>query len=64
MGVNTYSYWVATDILGQWTELPLVTPAQIKASKEFKYIFTGNLEAKLDPLVKFDGLEKHLVNIQ
>ena len=25
-GVNTYSYWVATDILGKWTELPLVTP--------------------------------------
>lgn len=29
-GVNTYSYWVSNSILGNWTELPLVTPFQVK----------------------------------
>lgn len=54
-GVNTYSYWVTTDILGDWSELPLVTPQQIKASRELKVIFTGNLEQELNKMVKFPG---------
>lgn len=62
VGVNSYSYWVANNILGDWTELPLVTPAQVRASREFKYIFSGNLDQKLQPFVAFDGLEKHLVS--
>ena len=32
-GVNMYSYWVSTNILGEWTELPLVTAEQVKASR-------------------------------
>lgn len=42
-GVNSYSYWASTDILGNWVELPLVTPQQVAGSKSFKYIFTGQL---------------------
>ena len=42
-GVNTYSYWVANNILGEWSELPLVNPSQVKASRLFKYIFSGDL---------------------
>ena len=63
VGVNSYSYWVANNILGEWSELPLVTPAQVKASREFKYIFSGDLETKLEPIVPFNGQEKHLVII-
>ena len=43
-GVNTYSYWVSTDILGKWIELPLVTPEHVAGSRCLKYIFTGRLE--------------------
>jgi hypothetical protein len=60
-GVNTYSYWVATDPLGQWTELPLVTAQQVAASRTFKYIFTGELELKVNHSSSFNGHEKHLV---
>lgn len=42
-GINTYSYWVSNTILDHWVELPLVTPLQVKQSRNFKYIFTGNL---------------------
>lgn len=55
VGVNTYSYWVATDILGTWYELPLVTPEQVAGSKNFKYIFTGNLEEDVKRGTTFNG---------
>jgi len=32
-GINTYSYWVAHDLLGKWIELPVITPEQLKASR-------------------------------
>ena len=25
-GANTYTYWVTHDVLGEWFELPFVTP--------------------------------------
>ena len=28
-GVNKNTYWVTTDILGDWTELPLISPQHI-----------------------------------
>jgi hypothetical protein len=52
---------VATDILGRWAELPLVTPNQVTASRTFKYIFTGELEAAVHNSPTFKGQEKHLV---
>lgn len=42
-------------MLGQWNELPLVSPGQVRASREFKYVFSGELEAAVDGLVKFEG---------
>lgn len=63
VGINSYSYWVATDILGQWTELPLVTPQQVIGSRSFKYIFTGDLNKNILNSSAFQGQEKHLVFI-
>jgi hypothetical protein len=63
VGANSYSYWVATDILGNWTELPLVTPQQVAGSRSFKYIFAGDLERAIANSVAFQGQEKHLVNL-
>jgi hypothetical protein len=59
--VNSYSYWVATDILGEWTELPLVTPEQVAGSRAFKYVFSGDLERDIQKSAAFKGQEKHLV---
>ena len=61
VGINSYSYWVATDILGEWTELPLVTPQQVIGSRSFKYLFSGNLERPVKNSSLFEGQEKHLV---
>jgi radial spoke head protein 4/6 len=63
VGVNTYSYWTTTDLLGSWVELPLVTPEQVAGSRSFKYIFTGNLEGLVSKSHLFQGQEKHLVTI-
>ena len=61
VGVNSYSYWVATDLLGGWTELPLVSPGQVAASRKFKYLFSGDLERSVNHHSSFEGQEKHLV---
>ncbi len=63
VGVNTYSYWVASDPLGQWTELPLVSPQQVAASRTFKYVFTGQLDRKVTVSAAFEGQERHLVSL-
>lgn len=42
-GINDYSYWVSNNVLGKWSELPLISPCQLTASREFKYVFSGNL---------------------
>lgn len=55
VGVNSYSYWVSTDLLGQWTELPLVTPKQVSGSRSFKYVFSGNLENEIRLSNAFEG---------
>lgn len=60
VGVNTYSYWAATNILGTWFELPLVTAELVASSRNFKYIFTGNLEEGIKR-GGFVGKEKELV---
>lgn len=63
-GVNFYSYWVSSDVLGCWNELPLVTDRQMRASRDFKYVFTGDLEREVPQHPEFCGLgrEKHLVS--
>lgn len=39
------NYWVTTDLNGDWVELPIVTPQQMRVSRKIKYFFTGDLEA-------------------
>jgi len=54
---------VANNILGEWTELPLVRPDQVSGSRTFKYIFNGDLEKDVNRGNAFKGKEKHLVTI-
>ena len=61
-GINKLSYWVTNDILSNdWTELPLLYPHHIEVSRKIRYIFSGNLDAKVMTNPFFSGLEMHLV---
>lgn len=46
-GINKMNYWVCTDLNGDWVELPIVTPQQMRVSRKIKHLFTGDLEAPL-----------------
>ena len=62
-GANYNTYWVSKSscrflinvVNDYWTELPLVTPEQIKISKFIKYVFTGELEAPIISSPAFPG---------
>ena len=43
--MNKYVYWVTTDIMAdKWTKLPDLLTSDIKASRQIKVQFTGDLE--------------------
>lgn len=63
-GVNKYVYWVTTDILSDWIQLPDVNPEHIKAAKQFKHIMTGDLNAQVLSTPPFPGKERHLLRAQ
>ena len=50
-------------VFEEWTELPIISPEQMTTSRLIKYVFTGNLNQKINLYPQFKGLEKHLVNI-
>ncbi len=45
-------------------ELSLITPEQITKAREIKYIFTGDLNAKIHSYPVYPGKEKHLLKAQ
>lgn len=63
-GINRYTFWVSDSVLECWHELPDITHEQIKISRLFKYIFTGNLNSKVKSFVYFPGKEMHLLKCQ
>ena len=63
-GINRYTFWVSNSILEAWYELPDITPEQIISSRNFKYHFTGDLNAKVKSFVAFPGREMHLLKCQ
>ncbi|KAL4493537.1 hypothetical protein ABPG72_007545 [Tetrahymena utriculariae] len=63
-GANFYTFWVTHDVLGEWMELPLVTPQQIVAARQIKYVFTGDLNSNVKSYPPFNGKEKHLLKAQ
>ena len=60
-GVNTNIYWVCTNILGDWVQLPEASPEQIMVARMVKHTFTGNLNATLDSFPPFPGKERHFL---
>ena len=49
-----------------FVQLPLLTPEQIRLSREMQGFFTGDLEAKIGfgTRTPFPGVEKHLLRAQ
>lgn len=60
-GVNKLYYWATTQLSGDWTELPLITPSQLRVSRKIKVMFTGDLNRKIISNPHFLGKESHLV---
>jgi radial spoke head protein 4A len=48
-------------MIGDWAELPLITPEQLISARKVKYFFTGDLERDVITNPHFIGKEKHLV---
>lgn len=61
VGANQYLFYASNHLLENWIELPEVSGEQIKISRLFKYLFSGNLSAKVDSFVPFPGNEAHLL---
>lgn len=63
-GVNKFVYWVTDNILSKWTKLPDLTPQDIRATREIKVTFTGNLERQIFTNPFFFGTEKIYLRAQ
>lgn len=63
--MNSYSFWVTTDPLDGWIELPLVSSEQVRVSRQVKLVLSGNLKKIIKgtfPL--FIGTEAHYLKCQ
>ncbi|KXZ46195.1 hypothetical protein GPECTOR_46g264 [Gonium pectorale] len=56
-GANAYIYFVSNTLGGPLTQLPFVTPAQIKASRLLRRFLTGRLDAPVSAYPAFPGNE-------
>jgi radial spoke head protein 4/6 len=63
-GVNEFVYWVANNSLGEWTMLPDVTPEFLKATRDIKVKFTGDLNRKIITNPFFYGEERYYLRAQ
>ena len=63
-GINYMTYWVSNDLLTEFEELPVISPEQMRQSRQIKRILTGRLENVVDGYPRFNGLEKHLLKCQ
>ena len=63
-GVNKFVYWVTDSVLEKWTKLPDLYPSDIKAAREIKVSFTGDLERYIYTNPFFFGKEKNFLRAQ
>lgn len=63
-GVNRLVFWVTTNLLSDWIQLPDAHPDHIVAARRFKHVFTGDLNATFNTNPAFPGKERHLLRAQ
>jgi hypothetical protein len=62
--VNKFVYWVTDSVLEKWVKLPDISPADLKAARQIKVLFTGDLERPIFTNPFFFGKEKHFLRAQ
>ena len=60
-GVNETVFWVTSNLLTDWIQLPDARPQHIQQARLIKHVFTGNLNAEVNVNPAFDGKERHLL---
>lgn len=62
-GLNRKSYFVCTRLgsAACWTELPPVTPAQVRVARQIRKLLTGRLDAAVRSWPVFPGTERNLL---
>lgn len=63
-GTNTYVYFVCNYLGGPMTQLPYVTPDQIKAARLIKKFLTGRLTSHVSTYPLFPGNEANFLRAQ
>jgi len=63
-GVNSYTYFVTTDLCEEWTQLPDLKPSEIRVARQIKKMMTGNLNAPVVTHPYFSGNEGVLLRAQ
>jgi hypothetical protein len=63
-GINKNVYYVTSDLTTDWIELGDVRPVHLKAAREIRYVFTGDLDTKIVTNPHFPGLEKDYLRCQ
>jgi len=64
-GVNSYTYWVSNNLLGEWIELPLISPQQLSVARLIKVAMKGDLHRKIEKTIPpFPGTEAHYLRAQ
>jgi hypothetical protein len=62
--VNRLVYWVSTNLLSDWVQLPDARPEHIIAARKIKHVFSGDLNATFSSNPAFPGKERHLLRAQ
>jgi len=63
-GVNQYTYYVTTDLAGDWQRLPHIKPREIVASRLIKRLFSGDTMSKVITHPFYDGTEAVVLRAQ
>jgi len=63
-GANGFTYFVCSQLGGSFTQLPAVTPQQIKVSRQVKKFFSGDLDAEVSAYPIFPGKESNYLRAQ
>lgn len=63
-GINSYIYWVSSDLIGEWVKLPDLKGEHIAGAKKIKKTLTGDLEENVDSYPFFEAKESFLIRAQ
>jgi radial spoke head protein 4A len=63
-GVNVYTYFVSKSSMSEWTRLPDISPAELKAARQICVCFSGDLNRYINTNPFFFGTEKIYLRAQ